>query len=197
MSQLPSPYTPTSPQYKDRFLLHDDQISEDFQLPKQHSPSLHQTNAYPSPATQNTEIRAPPTSQYQNLPGPLLLQSINRIISYCQYNPEFVPVLLESTPRQKRVELGLFFDVAQHLVSQKIVQLELKEEVDTARRILANQIASRLAIILQQLPTKSDCQHAIRLYVKTHIHDNFITDDNQLHILINNYSNAMMEAKSH
>ncbi|KAG2213280.1 hypothetical protein INT45_009681 [Circinella minor] len=165
-------------------------------LPKQHSLSPRQTNAYPSPETQNTETRAPPTSQYRNPPGPQLLQSINGIISYRQYDPEFVPVPLESTPRQKRVELGLFFDVTQHLVSQKIAQLELKEEVDTARCILANRIASRLVIILQQLPTESDRQHAIRSYVKTHIHDNFTTDDNQLHILINNYHNAMMEAKS-
>ena len=161
MSQLSSPYTPTSPQYSDLFLLHDDQVSEDFQLPKQHSPSPRHTNVYLSSETQNTETRAPSTSHYRNPPGPQLLQSINGIVSYRQYDPEFVPVPLESTPKQKRVELGLFFDVAQHLVSQKIVQLELKEEVDTARRILANRIASRLAIILQQLPTESDRQHTI------------------------------------
>ena len=74
--------------------------------------------------------------------------------------------------------------------------LEIKEEIDTARRILTNRIACRLSIILQRLPSEGDRQQAIRTYIKTHIHDTFITEDNQLHVLINNYHNAMMEAKA-
>ena len=76
------------------------------------------------------------------------------------------------------------------------MQLEIKEEINTARRILANWIACRLSWLLQKLPDKSERQDAIRTYIKTHIHDNFITDDIKLHTLINNYHNAMMEAKT-
>ncbi|KAI7846744.1 hypothetical protein BDC45DRAFT_576728 [Circinella umbellata] len=163
--------------------------------PKQYSPSPQQSNVYPSPKSQNTETRTSATSQYRNPPGPQLLQSINGIVSYHQYDPEFVLVPLKFNPKQRRVELGLFFDVAQHFVSRKIVQLEVKEEIDTTRRILANRIACQLSIILQRLPSESDRQHTIRSYIKTHIHNNFITNDSQLHTLINNYHNAMMEVK--
>ncbi|KAI7846965.1 hypothetical protein BDC45DRAFT_527718 [Circinella umbellata] len=199
MSQSSAPYSPVSQQYSDLFLLQEDQFSDDFELPKPRSPTLYpvqNNNVYPSPSSQDTEAKAPSSNQYRNPPGPQLIHSTNGIISYRPYDTEFVPVPLETTPKQKRVELGLFFDVAQHLVSQRIMQLEIKEELETARRILANRIACRLSIILQNLPTELDRQSATRTYIKTHIHDNFITDDIKLHTLINNYYNAMMEAKA-
>ncbi|KAG2216238.1 hypothetical protein INT45_002780 [Circinella minor] len=157
---------------------------------------VHNNNDYPSPPSQGTETKTPTINQYCNLPGPQLIHNINGIISYRPYDTEFVPIPLETTPKQKRVELGLFFDVAQHLVSQHIMQLEIKEEINTARCILANQIACRLSQLLQKLPDESERQCAIRTYIKTHIHDNFIINDNNLHTLINNYHNAMMEAKA-
>ncbi|KAI9484527.1 hypothetical protein BDB00DRAFT_855333 [Zychaea mexicana] len=67
----------------------------------------------------------------------------------------------------------------------------LKEDLDANRRLLANRIAHRLAIVLSRIPSELERQGAIRMYLKQHIHDTYITGDSKLHALKHSYYNTL------
>ncbi|KAI7846667.1 hypothetical protein BDC45DRAFT_576858 [Circinella umbellata] len=195
MSSSSSVYSPDSPSYTDLYLLHEnpDDYDEEESIGSPH----HENATATKLKTESVDSEKHYQSCSSSYPsGPRVVENVNGIISCRSYDPAFLPLPLETDPKQKRVELGLFFDVAQYLVSQKMLVMEIQEEINTARNILANRIACRLSRVLQELPSELERQRYIKKYIKTHIHDNFLTNDGLLHTLVNNFHNTMMETKS-
>ncbi|KAI9488287.1 hypothetical protein BDB00DRAFT_848915 [Zychaea mexicana] len=125
-------------------------------------PALQQ---YPSPWGGNTDA-----------PDPRLVLNNNGQVEYCSVDPEF---------------MGLYYDLIQDCVSLHLWQQQLKEDLDTNRHLLANRIAHYLAIVLSRIPSELERQGAIRVYLKQHIHDTYITGDSKLHALIHSYYNTL------
>ncbi|KAI9491163.1 hypothetical protein BDB00DRAFT_824356 [Zychaea mexicana] len=140
-------------------------------------PALQQ---YPSPWGSNADA-----------PGPRLVLNNNGRVEYRSVDPEFVPPALDPEARNRRAEMGLYYDLTQDCVSLHLWQQQLKEDLDANRRLLANRIAHRLAIVLSRIPSELERQGAIRVYLKQHIHDTYITGDSKLHALIHSYYNTL------
>ncbi|KAG2214890.1 hypothetical protein INT45_006529 [Circinella minor] len=189
-----SEYSQNSLTYSDIFLLHEYHSNLDEEENINHHDINTTVDGKSEPVNIETQCR---TSSSINPTGPKVVENISGTITYRSYDPDFLPLPLTNNPKHKRIELGLFFDVAQHLVSQKMLLLEIREEISVARNIMANRIGCRLSIILQELPSELERQKYIKQYIKTHIHDNFLTEDGLLHMLVNNFHNSMMEAKAH
>ncbi|KAI7849597.1 hypothetical protein BDC45DRAFT_573803 [Circinella umbellata] len=71
---------------------------------------------------------------------------------------------------------------------------QAQEDLETARRLLANRIAVRLVSTLWTLPDESARYKAIHEYIKKHLHDNYITADTKLHAMVNSYYNTLVSA---
>ncbi|KAI9484627.1 hypothetical protein BDB00DRAFT_854110 [Zychaea mexicana] len=131
-------------------------------------PALQQ---YPSPWGGNTDA-----------PGPRLYRSVDL---------EFVLPTLGPEAQNRRAEMGLYYDLIYDCVSLHLWQQQLKEDLDANCCLLANRIAHRLATVLSRIPSNLECQGAIRVYLKQHIHDTYITGDSKLHALIHSYYNTL------
>ncbi|KAI7859032.1 hypothetical protein BDC45DRAFT_565125 [Circinella umbellata] len=141
MSSPMSEYSQNSLTYSDIFLLHERHSILDEEENINHHGVNTTLEGKSEPINIETQCR---NSNNINPPGPKVVENISGTITYRSYDPDFLPLPLTNNPKHKRIELGLFFDVAQHLVSQKMLLLEIREEINVARNIMANRIACQL-----------------------------------------------------
>ncbi|KAI7857596.1 hypothetical protein BDC45DRAFT_532438 [Circinella umbellata] len=110
------------------------------------------------------------------------------------YDPEYLPPTKQALHKEKIVEKSFFFDLIQECVNAHLTRQQAQEDLETARRLLANRIAVRLVSTLWTLPDESARYKAIHEYIKKHLHDSYITADTKLHAMVNSYYNTLVSA---
>ncbi|KAG2219408.1 hypothetical protein INT45_010984 [Circinella minor] len=85
------------------------------------------------------------------------------------YDPEYLhhpPPKQVLKNKEKIVEKSFFFDLIQERVNAHLTRQQAQEDLETARRLLANSIAVHLVSTLWILPDESSRHKAIRDYIK-------------------------------
>ena len=110
------------------------------------------------------------------------------------YDPDFIPPLKLTETNELNNEGGFYFDLVHEIVNQKMTQLKLSQNINKARKFFANRIVYRILPLLWQQKDEQERMHFIRNYIFIHIHDTYLTEDTELHILINQYYNNLLAA---
>ncbi|KAI7846773.1 hypothetical protein BDC45DRAFT_542547 [Circinella umbellata] len=113
---------------------------------------------------------------------------------YQVYDPDFIPPLKFTETNELNNEGGLYFDLVNEIVNQKMMQLKLEQNINKARKFLANRIAYRILPLLWKQKDEQERMELIRNYILIYIHDTYLAGDNELHILINQYYNNLLAA---
>ena len=82
-------------------------------------------------------------------------------------------------------EGGFYFDLVHEIVNQKMTHIKLLQNINKARKFLANRIVYRILPLLWQQKDEQERMDFIRNYIINHIHDTYLTEDTELHVLIN------------
>ncbi|KAG2214629.1 hypothetical protein INT45_003981 [Circinella minor] len=125
---------------------------------------------------------------------PELTVQYNGSTLFQPYDPKFLPPLKFNDNEELYKENGYYFDLVHEVVNLKMTHIKLLQNIDKTRKLLANRITYRLLPLMWKQKNSQDRQELVRKYIATHIHDTYLTDDKELHLLIEQYYKNLLSA---